>query len=313
MGDRYFAGVGDQKKEQEPDVNLPDELKGKSTQEAYDLMKSEHERILEAERNQYKAQLYELQQKQEEEAKKATSQQPQGYQQSQQQQGSYQYGYGYGASGQAEEEPDIYTDPNGFVEKQFQKRVGPLANYTFNALKETNKSNFQSKIGQEEWQKYGQEVEQFVDALAPEMQANPKAYETAYNFARSQHVDEIANELASKQSQSQLRAVLENLGYSEEQVSSAIAAANGEQAPSQGQGQAQQPKSLFQQDTGTVPRSQAPPSRPATGKSGKKVKLTPQQRAIAERFEMTEEEYAQWANQNTDWYSTMQSTLVDNG
>lgn len=309
MGDRYFSNLEGQKKDQEPpEDNLPAELQGKSTQEAYDLMKSEHERILEAERNQYKAQLYELQQKQAEETKKATSQQPQGQQQ-------YQYGYGYipGASGQADDESDFYTDPNGFVEKQFQKRVGPLANYTFNALKETNKSNFQARIGQDEWEKYGEEVEQFVNALAPEMQANPKAYETAYNFARSQHVDEIAEERASKQAQTQLRAVLENLGYSEEQVSAAMAAANGE-APSQGQmPNRQQPRSLFQTDTGTVPRSQAPPSRPPSGKSTKKPKLTQQQRAVAERFGMTEEEYSEYANQNTDWYSTMQSTLVDNG
>lgn len=305
MSNRFFNGLADdapKEKELDTSQQLPQELQGKSPAEVYDLLKQEHSRVLEDETKNLKAKLHDYEANQQ---AQVSSQQPSSptapYTQQYQNETTPTYQYGYGAQ-QQDQGPDYWSDPEGFLDKQFERRVAPMAQMTFENMKEINKQNFRSRIGEAEWAKYGQEISNFVNGLSPQMQANPKAFETAYNMARSQHVDEIVQERATQESDNRLRRSLAALGYDEDQIEAAVAAANGEEPPKTAGNNVS--RSLFQNDTGTVPSSQGP-ARVSAGPRKQQRKLNREQKAMAEKFGMTDEEYMEYSKLNTDVYSTL--------
>lgn len=313
---------------QQQQSNLPEQLQGKSAEEVYQLLSQEHMKEV----NQLKAEKFDQQQQQgsgeNQQQSQQTQQAQQGYQQNYQQYPSYNqqtynpYQYGQGFQQQQQqgyEEPSIWEDPDQYLDRKLQQRLNPLIQQNVQSMKETNKQVFRQQIGQDEWNRFGNEIEQFVNSLSPQLQADPRAYQQAYNFVRASHVDEIANERANQQANQKLRSTLQQLGVPEEKIQSIVsdASQSGNQAQvqqaaqqqlNQQQPQYQQPNSsLFQNFTGTVPHVNNPQggTNAGSGSSGGGVKLTEAQKQMAEAFGMSHKEYADYAELNTDISSSM--------
>ena len=291
-----FAGLPDGLPDDEPkeQTSLPQELQGKSSSEVYEALRQENERLLKEQEQRLKAQAFD-------ESKKAQPQQAQP-----------QRSYApppppnYAAYGGASE-PDIYSDPEGFMDRQLEKRMGPVVQQTFYSIKESNKNAFISQIGQEEWGKYGAEIEQFVGGLSGQAQIMPQAYSTAYNYVRSMHLDEITTSKAEELAEQRLREKLESLGIdpnlaagTEGTMEERIQQAADEQADRA----KYQRSSLFQSDVGTI--TNVPSGRSSVERKASPSRLTNEEKALAEAFDMTEKEYSEYKKLNTDIFSTME-------
>lgn len=290
MSDSLFAGLPDNlpKKKEEQNPQLPPELQGKSVAEVYEMLAQEHNKTVEQIKNEMKAQAYDgMQQKGDEQQKQQTSQyQPQSQQ-------GYQYQYSPSQQqGQGEEDYDFLTNPDKFMDKQLQKRLAPIVQTTFQSLKETNKAQFVNNIGAEEWQKYGEEIEQFVNTLSPQVQVHPNAYKQAYKFVQSSHLDEIVSSKASQQASEKLQRTLLKLGIDPEKLQSLQ---NDDDEPVV----EEKVSNIFSKFTG----SRTPVSQPVKMSSPgeKKTKrLSEAERKMAQEFGMTEAEYSEYAALNTD-------------
>ena len=194
-----------------------------------------------------------------------------------------------------EEAPDLLTNPDGFMDHQFNRRLEPLARQTLESQRATNKEIFQSKIGEDEYGTYGEEIESFVDKLHPALQGNFKSYNAAYDYVRSHHVDEISETLAEKKATVKLMAVLAKKGYSPEEITEFISTGEEPAAPIA-------PTGLFGNSTGLRPviRQTHTPFNP--NKVGAKV-TDPQERAMMAEFGMTDAEYIEYKDQNSDAFS----------
>lgn len=283
-----------QDKKEDEGQKLPEELQGKSPEEMYEMLTAENERLLE----EQKKKLAESQQQ---------SGQPQQQQQSQQGQQGQQVPYtppaqnwNYGGQGQSQEEIDYWSDPEKFMNQQLDRRLQPLVQTTVQSLRGTNRSNFIRDVGQEQWQKYGPEVEQLMDSFNPQLQMNPEAYKQAYNIVLAGHIDEVSESKAEQLAAQKLQTTLEKLGIGPEQL-------EGLANESQGQQQQQQRQSLFQRNIG-VPvvetGSQSGSSNPR-GSKPKGKRLSAEEREMAEAFGLTDDEYRDWQKLNTDIVSQL--------
>ena len=271
-------------------VQLPPELQGKSPAEIYETLAREHERVMQDHELRMKAAEYDK--------SKETSKNQQ-----QQTQGGYNYPPQFQQSQQQGDEDDFdyVTNPDKFMDKQFEKRLGPIVQTTFQSLKETNKSHFMNQIGAEEWEKYGQEIEQFVSSLSPQVQVHPNAYKQAYNFVQANHLDEIVSSKADQKASEKLQRTLMKLGVDPEKLSEL---ANDDEDV--------EPKdtvsNIFARHTGTrIPRSQpvkVEPNNSGGVKRGSR-KLSPEEKKMAEQFGMSEDEYREYAALNSDLISTL--------
>ena len=308
--DNLFASLPDDlpgSNEQENSADIPEELKGKSPEEIYKRLSEENQKMLEEQEKNLKAQYFDQ------------SQQGQGQQNTQQgtQQG-YQPPYSptpptsgqYTYNNDDTESPDPYTDPEGFMDLQLNKRLSPLVQNTVQSFRGIAKQNFQSQIGQEEWSKYGQEIESLIDSFSPQVQMNPEVYQTAYRIVQANHLDEITQSKAEQMASEKLQKTLANLGISSEQLKEAMGGepSNSPQPQAQQpqQSQPQQSSSLFQRNIGVpVTESSRQSTTPYNQNQGGKPKLTDDQKRLAKEFDMTEEEYAEWAQLNTDIISSL--------
>jgi predicted transcriptional regulator len=254
--DELFKGIDP--KETEKESNLPDELKGKSAEEIYKMLQEEHNKELgtvETEKAKLEAEKAALERVGKSEVTKPT----QVYHPTQ------------------EQEQDLWTDPNAFLTKQLEQRIAPIVADFSQSMRQANRDNFAAKIGTDEWGKFGGEIEQFVNGLAPIVQKSPEAYATAYTFVRGMHADEIVEDKVSKAVEKAIQETLKNLGL-EEKISEVIV-------------EEKQPKSLFQRNTGVPVVSANKRSvkfdslKPSPG-------LTLEERKAAIGFGMTEAEYA---------------------
>lgn len=270
-------------KVEEPKFVIPEQLKGKSPEEMYQMLSDENERLLREERD-----------KAEQEYKKST---PPPIQGQQRQQPSYpqQYPQQY----QQQNEPDPYTDPEGFMDVQFQRRMQPLVNNTVNSLRSVNRSNFTQAVAKEDWEKYSGEVEAIIDNFSPQIQMHPDAYKQAYNIVLANHMDEVVGSKAEKIASERLQRTLLELGIGPEQLQGVL---NGDGPPKQ-----EERPSLFQRNVGVrTPvteraNSSHTPYSPPKGSGG----LSQEEKEIAKKFGMEPDEYKDWAKLNTDMISQL--------
>lgn len=256
---------------------LPEELKGKSADEVYTALSEEHNTLTSAAELKHQTELAEAR-KPGEEPKPAPPP--------------------FVPPVQEEEEPNILTDPDGFMERQFNKRLAPLARQTVESQRTANREIFRSRVGSEEYEKYGSEMDEFMDRLHPSLQGNFKSYEAAYDYVRSRHFDEISNGMADKKATTKLMGILQKKGYSPEEITEFISTGETPAKPAVNQA------GLFKPVTGLrqINDVKATPFNPTNVKE----RVTdPEERRMMKEFGMTEEEYIEQRSQNTDMMSEL--------
>jgi len=302
-----FAGlpVGAKQDVGPPRVELPDQLKGKSAEEIYTILGTAHNQELDAAVNATKAEfggkLDELNKKIEQMAVT-----PQPGQQQQQPPGPR-----FGPQGVQQQQPgeevppDQLTDPDGFMDYQFRKRMAPLVNTTVTAMRENNRQLFASQ--NPEYETYRGDIEQIVNGFTPEIQMRPQAYEVALRYVKAGKIDEIAAEKGKTMANQVLTKVFKSLGLTPEQIREAT----GEETPAAG-GQPPQAAtvvpstSLFQGNVGVPITSQTGPSAVAPAATKKSKPASAVQREVMAAFDMDEAEYDQYAALNTDLLSAIE-------
>lgn len=301
--DNLFSGLPDNlPQDKKEESALPEELQGKSPEEMYQMLASENERLLKEKEDEYK----QSQQNQQVTSNQQT-QQGRGYVPpnvgSTQTQGNWNYGNQGTPAGGQQEEVDYWSDPEKFMDQQLQRRMQPIVQTTVQSVRGANKSNFVRDVGDEEWNKYGGEVEQLIDSFSPQVQMHPDAYKQAYNIVMANHLDEVTNSKAEKIASEKLQRTLMNLGISEDQLKEAL----GDESPSQGEGQQSQSRaSLFQRNIGVKPSVESGSRGNAAPKNnGSRPKLTEREKMIAQEFGMEPSEYKEWAQLNTDVVSQL--------
>ena len=284
----------------EPGSELPDELKGKSQEEQYNLLKGEHNRLMTEE----KARKFDALQAQPPvtpaatpPARQAPSTPQKGTHDGVQPPTSYRQPAG-------EERIDPLENPEGFMQQQFDQRVNPMINATVNSVRATNRELY-TQNNAKDFEEFGEEIEQFVSALAPQLQMDPRAYKQGAAYVKSLHLDEIIEKEATARSAGGLAKTLAAAGVSEEDIAQIVAAtaANGERAAAEPAPAA----SLFGRATGLPPRVAStvttPPKQPVGGGTGSK--LTPKEKELADEFGMTDAEWAVEREGNTDIVSSL--------
>jgi exonuclease VII large subunit len=284
--------------DQQKESSLPEQLQGKSPDEMYEMLKQEHERVV----NKLKAEKFDQKtetppaQPQQQPARQAPSYPPPSPQ------GGRGEGTRVGYGGAGEAEPDIYTDPEGFMDRQLQRRLQPLIQTQTQALRSTNQQMFQQSVG-EEYEKYKDELEQFVDALHPQLQVDPRAYKQAYNYVRSLHLDEIVEEKSKSKATESLATALADAGLDEEQIATVVQRASGNTGGSVRE--AAPDSSLFQSNTGIPRTASSNTKRQETDvPSGRaKGRYSPRERQMMEEFGMSPKEWDEYRAANTDMIS----------
>ena len=264
-----FGVTKEQEAEKAAAEALPTELQGKSAAEVHQILSDEHQRLMDAQ---------ELDIRRADPAPEAPSDQtppPPGQAPAQQAQ---PYGPAPPAQQQQEEAPNLLTDPDGFMDQQFKQRLAPLYGGILNSQRQTNKALFQQRVGEEEYKKYGEEIESFVNNLAPQTQLDPGSYEIAHTFVRGKHSDEIKTEAVSAEATKLATEMLTKMGIDTAGLETAPAAA----APTTA-------NSLFQGPTG-VPRT-APAQAFGGGTAKTPTQLSRTEKEIAGAFGMGDEEY----------------------
>ncbi len=261
---------------------LPDALKGKTQEEIYKLLKEEHDREVAEMKAAQQAQI---------------AQPVQTVQTTQTTQPTYPVFSPPppNVPDTQTAEPDLFSQPEQYMERQFQQRIAPLAETVAENMRATNKEVFRGRIGEEEWKRYGAEIEQFVGTLHPSVRMNMGAYDAAYRYIRGTKVDDIVAEASKKAAEDAVAQALTAYGIQPQPV----------------QQQQQQRTSLFQPQVGVV----ASPTPPAhfTMPAQKKAKLSDEQKRIATAFGQTEDEYLEMAALNNDVISIMQRNGGMNG
>lgn len=243
----------------EPEDELPEPLKGKSSVEVFRALQKEFDeihRMNEVEKETLSGKVKAL-----EDVIKNTPKIPQQqYQQP------------------AQEEP-LWTGPDDIVNKVRQEMVTPLANMADN-MRAINRNNFIMKLQQggktSDWEKYGGEIEQAISAFAPAAQSRPEAYEAAYSYVKGIHVDEIIEERTATTTEETVKVVLEKLGYKDR-----IPEVIQDNAP---------PQNLFQRQTG-VPHVGKSRTVDLNKLNAVAPTLSAEQLRVARNFGMTPEEY----------------------
>lgn len=289
--------------QQQDESNLPDQLKGKSSEEIFEMLRSEHEKEV----NKLKAEKFDELDKEREESKKRGKVSPPTLPYTRSgpptQPRQPRPGVSYSQPRQEEEEPDIYSNPEGFMDRQFAKRVGPLVQAQTSAMRNTNREIFKGRVG-EDYEKYGEEIEQFVSALAPQLQADPRAYEQAYNFVRASHLDEIVESQTEKKATEKLAATLAEAGLEPDRIAEIVGSAQGNVGDGGGSNAAS--GSLFQRPTGVPRTAEATPRGDAPARAGGgKGRLTSEELKMMEEFGMSREEYLQYKAENSDTFSAL--------
>lgn len=277
---------------------LPEQLQGKSAEEVYQALRDEHQRIM----SQVKAEKYDEMTSQGKQQKGKGKEGPHPPGGRSIVEGAQPQQYRQPPPPKQEEEVDYWTNPEEFMDRQFNKRLGPLVQTQTQALRGTNKQMFMQKVG-EEWEKYGDEIEQFVNALHPQLQVDPRAYQQAYNYVRSLHLDEIIEEQADSRAAQKLAEKLADQGMDQEQIANIISGSTQQQIKRQSES-----SSLFQSPTG-VPRtgsSSSGAARQSTGPQTKRKAYSAEEKKIMEQFGMTPKEYDEYRAENTDLYSSLE-------
>lgn len=277
MSDALFKNLpnaGDQKK---GDEDLPEELKGKSPSEIFKTLQAAHIQEMAQTQQDYATKLEHLALVPPAAPVASPAQQQQMPQ-------------------QPEPEPQFdLSNPDAYLDHQVNKKLAPLVQSVVASGRETGRQLAKQKY-KDDFDKWGAEIEQFVDSTSPQMQLNPGVYDIARNFVRGQHVDEIIKERTESGLKEAVRSTLGELGFDVGEVDSRMAERQAAAQP------AARP-SLFanRQVSVSVPRSGAA----ANGGNGARGKLSQAEKLMCEKFNMSEEEYIQYKAENSDVLSTM--------
>lgn len=289
----------------EQDANLPPELQGKSKEEMYDTLKAEHTRVV----NEIKSdKLDDLLSGAKggqtatppaAPARQAPPSTPQNTNQ-----GPPPVSY----QQPMEQAADPVMDPGGFMQQQLNARLAPIVQTTVSALRATNREVFKGKKG-EEFDKYEEEIEQFVSALSPQLQADPRAYQQGFDYVRSLHLDEIIEEKSAARSAGTLAQTLAAAGVDEAVITQVVQAQGNGGAPA---AEAPARSSLFQPQVGVPPRVASAASSPSAGgaqAARTNQKFTAKEKEMMEQFDMTPDEWAAERAENTDTVSSLRGEI----
>jgi hypothetical protein len=257
-----------------PDEVLPDALKGKSSEEIFKILQAEHVREMAEQTQGYTQRLEQL-----------ATRPPEQPQQPAPQQTSFPF------SPPPAEEPGFdLSNPEEYLSRQVDKRMAPVIQGMVAAGRESGRAIIKGSLPAGHWDRFGKEIEQFVDATNPQMQANPKIYEIAYNFVKGQHADEIIKEQVNVEAKKVAVELLKELGIDSESISAHTIADGKPQEPAR--------QSLFQGRTGVSVST--PRSGSAANSAASKGKLSNAEKAMCAKFEMTEDEYLLYKQDNSD-------------
>lgn len=280
-----------------PKVEMPEALKGKSSEEVFKALSEEHDRVLKEAVNDVKAKFATPPEPKPAPPAPAPGPAPQP------QPGGYPPTDFPGAASQGEPDPGL--EPGKYLDNQLAQRVTPYVTSMVAAGRETGRSLLATKVGEEDWKAFGAEIETFVDQLDPKVQANPKSYTVAYNYVRAMHLDEIVSKQTETKANKKLKDALTKLGVDEAQMATVLRGEGPAPAP---EGAAQ--SSLFSAPTGTqVPTTvpTKPPVAPAVTPGAGKAPLTDEEKILMGQFKMTEDEWREYRGQNTDIISELRS------
>jgi len=303
---KVFDKTDPQTPKQEQGEKLPESLQGKTQEEIYQELKAEHNRLMDAEKaKKYDAITENPPTPPTPPPKPATppGQAPSTPQKTYQQEPPVSYR-------QPAEAIDLQQDPEGFMDQQFNKRFGPLVNAQVSSNRATNAQLYKMQ-NPEIVEKYGEEIETFVNALSPELQMNPIAYQKAGEYIRGLHLDEIVAEQIGKKTPAILAKTLAEAGVSEEDIA-AIVAKTKQVADAPPAGEEPPPtSSLFGRATGLPPRTATTKTTPPRQEAGgpARVKMTSKEKEMAAEFDMTDEEWAEGRADNTDTMTALREEL----
>ena len=109
---------------------------------------------------------------------------------------------------------EMNEDPIGVLDRHFQSRIAPLANTYADNQAQLNRQLTAERLSRDEvnrelWQKYEKEVDEFMSTMPGQVRVQPNAYENAFRFVLSQHLDEVVDLRVSKRSEAEKRAFVE--------------------------------------------------------------------------------------------------------
>lgn len=300
---------GQEEEKPKEESTLPEQLRGKTAEEIYELTRQEHERVV----NEIKAKKFDESNKAQEQKPKPQAPRIPGQppRTAGQGQGGTPPSQSHAATtGQPPRQVRYWEDPEGFMDQQLNQRIAPLVQTQVQALRGTNKTLFKQQVGTDKFAKYEDEVEQFVDALSPQLQADPRAYEQAYKYVQAQHLDEIIREETEKSRTAGLADALADAGLEPEQIAAIVSKAggNGEQQAKQ-QDEPEYRSSLFQPNTG-IPRTASGSQSASAGNTATAPKkgagrYTQEERRMMEEFEMSPQEWDAYKAENSDTFSAL--------
>lgn len=245
---------------------LPEVLKGKTPEEIFKILQAEHISEMSAETQRHASTMEQI----------ATRPAPQ------------QYPFVPPSQQQAPVAPQEFdiANPDAYLQDQVNRRMAPIVASMAQAGRDTGRSLLTAKISPEEWKKYGADIEQLIDGMAPAAQAQPRAYESAYNVVRSMHIDEIITERVGTEAKKLAGQILTEMGVDASKLG--------------GNGEVSTPRpSIFQGRTGVA--TSAPRSTSAALGGAGKPKLSEAEKLMCSKFEMTEDEYILYRGMNTDF------------
>lgn len=251
---------------------LPDELVGKTQEEIYDILSQAHEQEV----NEVRKEILEKIPKQKEPDKTQPVVQPVVQQQQQ-----YQQPF---VPPQAD---SFYTDPEALASQKAAEVRRDITQTMALTQRPANEQLFALSLDEEDreiFAKYRAEINARVDSLPIEGQANPKAYELAYQVVTGMHRKEIEKERFEKNAEELVKNTLrDRVGMAEEDIARAFE-----------KNEAPQRRSIFQVPTGVV---NAPQPRYQGATKAKSPKLDEVQKKIARGFGMTDEEYLKYSDE----------------
>lgn len=273
MSDQIFRTQpkpAEQKKDEEE--GLPDALKGKSKTEIFNALKAEHIRDMAETQGDYARRLEQIAMQPPANPQPQPSHQP--------------------TPPQPESEPGFdISNPDEYLDRAVGKRMAPVVQGMVAAGRESGRAIIQTKLPKDQWDRFSKEIESFVDSVNPQMQANPKIYEIAWNFVKGQHADELIQEGVKSNLTSAVKETLKELGFDTPEVESRISARDKPPEESR--------PSLFQHRT--VPPTSTPRSgAEANSRGNSKGKLSSEEKLMCQKFDMTEEEYLTYKAENSD-------------
>lgn len=285
MGKKVFEDPNTIPTTPDPAIEVPGELQGKVTPDAYKLLQEEHLRELKEREDTLNQEYTKKLEDMNRNAVKSPAQNPpqlrQPFQAPQQQ----------SPSSQQNADPNAFwNNPDHYLETKLDNRLQQVQHSNADIARSQNRVLFQMQ-NQEFYSDFGEQIEAVVDQFTPAVKGLPDAYQIAASYVRG--MPDNSKKLLEKESKSaaanELKVFAEQAGIDPETVDTYLNSGQVDPIP--------QRRSLFAAPHVAQPK----PKTPVT----QKVKLTPAQAKVALAFGMSEDEYAELALSNTDAYSAL--------